>query len=179
MVIFLHRIVCKNITIRAAKRRAASYSETSSSQLTYSSCRFSSSSMQSSQLSSSPVITTRFGFSSEGRGNRTSTLYLSMILRMAAPRAPIMRLWTRWSISQSMEIWSSCTLKDNKIFVKSYLLCLRFVKSNTGTTHSRKICLPTMFYSSRQTRAGFSNLRPARQYCAAREVIYILAKLMK
>lgn len=75
--------------------------------LTYSSSSSRSWSFASSTLSAIPEMTT--GSEVLREGNRMSTLYVSMNLRMVRPLVPIKRRWTRGSIGTSTLTWSSYT----------------------------------------------------------------------
>ena len=73
--------------------------------LTYSSSSSRSRSFASSTLSAIPEMTT--GSEVLREGNRMSTLYVSMNLRMVRPLVPIKRRWTRGSIGTATLTWSS------------------------------------------------------------------------
>lgn len=79
-------------------------------QLTYSSSKLSKWSLASSQSASAPVMTTKSGCESWGRGNLISTLNWSMILRMVRPRVPMSRECTRLSTIASTR---ACPLCDS------------------------------------------------------------------
>lgn len=89
-------------------------------QLTYSSSKLSKWSLASSQSASAPVMTTKLGSESWGRGNLISTLNWSMILRMVRPRVPMSRECTRLSTGTSTRACPLCdshkpdvTIEDN------------------------------------------------------------------
>lgn len=103
---FLQRIVKKSLfleRVNPSHRHIPSLL-----QLTYSSSKLSKWSLASSQSASAPVMTTKSGFESWGRGNLISTLNWSMILRMVRPRVPMSRECTRLSTSTSTRAWPLC-----------------------------------------------------------------------